>query len=593
MKKLVLALGLTCAVTPMWAACSTDLRTTAEKSGFKVTGLYAETIALCEAFEKHYPGKADCASFGTTPEGRPHMRMVISPAGYLTPEAARAHKQTVLLIQGGIHAGEIDGKDAGFQVFRQMLNGELGADVLKNVVVVFVPVFNVDGHENFRAWNRPNQRGPEEMGFRTTAQRLNLNRDYLKADAPEMRAMLGLVRAWDPAAEMDLHVTDGAKFQHDISITAEPVNSGDADLQVLGRAVRDSVIAELSAAGNKPVDFYPSFDDSEDPDSGFTDSVSPPRFSNGYFVLRNRIGILVETHSWRTYPERVASTRTSIIGLVKAAARDGAQWQARMAAADARATAMGGTRVPVTYKTSDIARPIEFLGYAFARSRSPISGELMTRYDETKPQVWTVPLRDKVSPEGFVQAPKAGYVVLAAWAPYVQPVLDAHGVMYSVRKAAEASASVETFRAESATFAKNSFEGRQRLSLTGDWKNERMNIPAGSLFVPVNQPLARVVINLFEPTAPDALVGWGVFNNAFESKEYMEAYVAEEEAEKMLARDPALKKAFEAKLASDPAFAKSPSARLDFFYRRHAAYDRNYNLYPVLRTHTPAKKGSE
>lgn len=583
MKPYAIALGISLLTSSVAAAPALQLQSTAEKSGFSRTGRYAEVVEMCGAFAQRYVGKVKCITFGTTPEGRPQKALVISTSGHLTPEAAHANKHTVLLIQGGIHAGEIDGKDAGFQVFRQMLDGELGRDILKNVVVVFVPVFNVDGHENFRAWNRPNQRGPEEMGFRTTAQRLNLNRDYVKADAPEMRAMLGLVRAWDPAAEMDLHVTDGAKFQHDISITAEPVNSGDADLQGLGRAVRDSVITELKQAGNKPVAFYPSFDDSEDPMSGFTDSVSPPRFSNGYFVLRNRIGILVETHSWRTYPERVASTRTSIIGLVKAAARDGAMWQKRMAAADARAAALGGTKVPVTYTTSDKARTIDFLGYAYSRNRSSISGDLMTRYDERTPQVWKLPLRDVVTPTGFVQAPKSGYVVLAAWKPSVLPVLDAHGVKYSVMPQAEASAAVETFRADEAMLSAGSFEGRQRLTLKGDWKAERVAIPAGSVFVPIDQPLARVVIQLFEPSAPDALVGWGFFNNAFESKEYMEAYVAEEEAEKMLARDPALKKAFEAKLATDPAFAKSPAARLDFFYRRHPAYDGNHNLYPVLR----------
>jgi hypothetical protein len=584
MKRYVWILGASLFSGSALAGAAADLHSTAEKNGFVRTARYAETIALCDAFERHYPGKVDCTTFGTTPEGRPQKAMIISPSGYLSPKTAKANKQTVLLIQGGIHAGEIDGKDAGFQVFRQMLDGELGKDILKNVVVVFVPVFNVDGHENFRAWNRPNQRGPEEMGFRTTAQRYNLNRDYLKVEAPEMRAMMGLVRSWDPAAEMDLHVTDGAKFQHDISITAEPVNSGDDDLQVLGRKVRDQVIDELKSAGNKPVAFYPSFDDSEDPMSGFTDSVSPPRFSNGYFVLRNRIGILVETHSWRTYPERVASTRTSIIGLVKAASRDGADWQARMTRADQRAATLGGSRVAVTYDTDKQARTIDFLGYAYARTKSAVSGDLMTRYDESTPEVWKLPLRDVVHPSEFIVAPKGGYVVFAAWRPYVQPVLDAHGVTYSKIEQGTKAAAVETFRADEAKFAATSFEGHQRLTLKGQWKAENYDIPAGSLYVPVNQALSRVVINLFEPAAPDALVGWGVFNNAFESKEYMEPYVAEEEAEKMLAKDPALKKAFEARLAQDPAFAKSPSARLNFFYRRHAAFDSKLNLYPVVRT---------
>src|SRR3546814_5673585 len=109
---------------------------------------------------------------------------------------------------------------------------------------------------------------------------------------------------------------------------------------------------------------------------------------------------------------------------------------------------------------------------------------------------------------------------------------------------------------------------------------------AGSLFVPIAQPRARLVMALLEPQAPDSLLGWGEFNNAFEQKEYMEAYVAEEVAREMLAKDPSLKAAFEQRLKDDPAFAADPRGRLDFFYRRHSSYDSRYNLYPVLRTDT-------
>src|SRR5690606_23344091 len=133
----------------------------------------------------------------------------------------------VLLVQGGIHAGEIDGKDAGFLALRQVLEGEAAPGALEELVWIFVPVFNVDGHERFGAWNRPNQRGPREMGWRTTARNHNLNRDYTKADSPEMQAMLRLVGEWDPILYVDLHATDGARFEHDVAIQVEPLHSGD------------------------------------------------------------------------------------------------------------------------------------------------------------------------------------------------------------------------------------------------------------------------------------------------------------------------------------------------------------------------------
>jgi Zinc carboxypeptidase len=141
-------------------------------------------------------------------------------------------------------------------------------------VLIFVPVFNIDGHERFGKWNRPNQIGPEEMGWRTTAQNFNLNRDYAKADSPEMQAMLRLVNAWDPIAYIDLHVTNGAKFEHDIAIMVQPAHAGDVELRSAGKALRDTTISDLAMQGSLPLPFYPSFVVGDDPATGFTDGVS-------------------------------------------------------------------------------------------------------------------------------------------------------------------------------------------------------------------------------------------------------------------------------------------------------------------------------
>src|SRR5262245_28530093 len=322
----------------MTATATEPLATISEQSGFQKTGRYDEVIALCAAFEKAYPKLVRSIEFGRTPEGRPMMALVVSGTGCLTADEARKQNLPVLLIQGGIHAGEIDGKDAGFLALREALEDRAAKGSLDKLVWIFVPVFNIDGHERFGRWNRPNQRGPEEMGWRTTAQNLNLNRDYMKADAPEMQAMLRLVNEWDPLAYIDLHVTDGAKFEHDISIQVEPLHAGDGELATAGLRFRDAVIADLAGQGSLPTPFYPSFAGREDPASGVVDHVSPPRFSHGYFQLRNRFGMLVETHSWKDYPTRVRITRNTIISLLSQIAAHGAQWLKTAHEADARAT---------------------------------------------------------------------------------------------------------------------------------------------------------------------------------------------------------------------------------------------------------------
>lgn len=576
-----LAAALACCVSAV--AAPDNLRTLAEQSGFKRTGRYDEVIDLCQRFAKAWPQAVSCEEFGRTPEGRPMLALIATTSGARTAEAAREQAVPVSLFQGGIHAGEIDGKDAGFLLLREILQNRAGKGLLDKQVMVFVPVFNIDGHERFGAWNRPNQRGPEQMGWRTTAQNYNLNRDYLKADTPEMRAMLALMNRWDPVVYVDLHVTDGAKFEHDVSIQVEPLYSGDEELRKLGRDLRDQTLARLSKQGSLPLGFYPAFVTYDDPASGFADGVAPPRFSTGYLPLRNRFGMLVETHSWKPYPVRVRVTRNTMLDVVQIVNERGKDWRVEQLTADERAATLGGTRVALDYKASDKAREIEFRGYAYTRTPSEISGALMTRYDERKPQIWKVPLRDEVGPGTEVEAPKAGYLVPAAWAETVAARLDMHGVSYKRLAAPLTRVSLQGFRADAARFGEQPVEGHQRTTLQGAWREETRDLAAGALYVPLAQARSRIAVALLEPQAPDSLAAWGAFNGAFEQKEYMEEYVAEEVAREQLKRDPQLAAEFQRKLATEPEFVKDRSARLQFFARRHASWDEQFNLYPVFR----------
>ena len=580
-----LLLALSAAV-PL-AQAAPDLTTVSERSGFIKTGRYDEVIRLCTAFQQAYPKQVKCIDFGTTPEGRPMKALIVTNTGALTAQAARAKNLPVTLIQGGIHAGEIDGKDAGFQALREILDNKLAKGALDKQVLLFVPVFNVDGHERFTPNNRPNQRGPVEMGWRTTAQNFNLNRDYVKADAPEMQAMLTLVNAWDPLVYVDLHVTDGAQFEHDVSIQVEPVYSGDPAFRKAGLALRSNVIDDISKLGSQPHSFYMSFVDNDDPASGFADSVSDPRFSTGYFQLRNRMAMLVETHSWKDYPTRVRITHNAVVSVLDQVARHGSEWQQAAKDADARASKIAGSPVPLSWKTTEKSHMIDFKGYAYTRTPSDVSGILMTHYDETRPQIWHVPLRDEVLPNLTVNAPGAGYVVPAAFAASVAAKLNQHGISYTVLRSPAAAASVETFRADKASFTAVPFESHQRLTVQGAWKAEARPVGVGALYVPVNQPKARLVMAILEPQAPDSLLAWGFFNNAFERKEYMEEYVAEDVARAQLAADPALAAQFKTMVETDPAFAKNGRARLEFFAKRHASWDERFNLYPVYRTDKP------
>ena len=556
------------------------LTTVAEESGWLKTGRADEVERLCAAFPKRYPGKVKCERFGLTPMGRPMWVLVASSDGTFTPEQLRAKKRPVVLLQGGIHAGEIDGKDAGFWLLREVLEGRTAPKSLAAVTLVFVPVFNVDGHERFAPNNRPNQRGPEQMGWRVTAQNLNLNRDYVKADAPEMIALLGLLHRFDPIMYVDLHVTDGAKFQHDVSVTYEPQRIGPSALQAAGRALRTALFARLEAQGHQPVGFYPAFDDSDDPSSGFTAGWPPPRFGNAYWALQHRFGVLVETHSWKPYAVRVKSTFDVCAALLEQAELHAGEWLVAAHQADLAATKLAGTDVVLMSEATRTGTPFDFQGYAYTRTMSEVSGKQWVQYDEATPQVWKVQVREELKPTLTIRAPLAGYVIPVSYAALLGPRLAAHGLRVEVLKKPKLLLTVERMVIEPKLRATTS-EGRATVQAKGTWNPGTEDLPAGSLFIPIAQPHAELVMHLLEPTAPDSFVAWGFFNAHLEQKEYLEDYLTETFAREQL-KDPRVKAAFDERL-KEPLFARDPEARLNFFAVRHPTFDARMNLVPIYR----------
>ena len=575
------------------AAASFDVTTVAERSHFTTTGRLAEMAVLCERLKGVGQG---CDLMGTSPEGRPMHAWVLSsvPVAQRPTSAAFKARPTVLLI-GGIHAGEIDGKDASVTVLKALLNATPGQDlagVLDAVTVVIVPVYNVDGHERFGANHRPNQRGPAEMGWRVTSSNLNLNRDWTKADAPETRLMLGLMQRYDPVVVVDLHVTDGAKFRHDIAVMVEPWHDDGTDTPLIApaHALSTSLQTHLTNTGHRPLDFYPSFEVDDDPGSGFARGVVPGRLSHGYAARRGRIGVLVETHSWVPYQQRVEATVDALVGVLTLAKTEAPRWRAAAADSDRLRSALPGKTVDVAFASDpSTVGTIDFLGYAYTRTPSDVSGALWTVYDETKPLVWHVPLVQDVKATLSLTAP-AAYAVLPGFAAAVRERLTAHGITSTTLTTPLDVDDAASFTATAVTIGARPNEGRQTATVQGAWSTTTTTtttttLPTGTLIVPVGQPRGRLVVELMEPGARESLVGWGFFNARFEQKEYLEPYVAEEVARTML-QDPAVKAAFDARVTSDEAFRKDPEARLEFFYRRHPSFDALYNVLPVLRLST-------
>jgi hypothetical protein len=546
-----------------------DLTTYAEKSNWIETGRADETERLCKDFEKSFPKKVKCGVYGKTPEKRNLMYMTVGDP-----------KSPVVWVQSGIHAGEIDGKDAVFLLIKEILEAKLQNDPLKGLCLVFIPIVNLDGHERFGAYNRPNQIGPKEMGWRTTSQNFNLNRDFLKVDTSEMRDLLKLWHKVDPVLSLDLHVTDGAQFQPEVGVIIHPHTSfGVSGLHEAGSRFEIEILSKLKERKHLALPFYPTYEKEDDPKSGFSLYVSTPRFSQGYWYNNNRLGMLVETHSWKDYANRVKTHHDVVLSALELAQRDSENWRKYSNELDNENLA--GKEVPLSYTHTEKNRMIEFSGYKFTTSKSKISGANVIKYDQSSPQVWKVPYFEELKPVLTVVAPSEGYYLQAADVANILPKLDIHGIIYSKIEKSQ-TLNLEVFRASKTQLSANSVEGHQNLVVEGEWKKEDVEIPAHSVFIPMNQDKGRLLLQMFEPLSLDSLLWWGYFNRAFEAKEYMENYVAEDVATEMLKKSE-IKKEFETKLRNDKEFANSPGKRFEFFYKKHPSWDVRFNRYPVFR----------
>jgi hypothetical protein len=295
----------------------------------------------------------------------------------------------------------------------------------------------------------------------------------------------------------------------------------------------------------------------------------------------------------------VRVTRNTIVGLSELVAQHGNEWLTLAQRADAAGLQAAGREFALDFASAwrepaagtvnsrvagdSSSQLIDFRGYAYTRKPSAISGGLVTTYDPTTPQIWRVPFRKNTTPSLVVKAPQHGYIVPAAFANEVAAKLELHGIASESFKAQSQPVELEAFRVSAARFSSAPFEGRMRVTLGGEWRVESREVPAGSLLVPIAQHRSRLAMTLLEPQAPDSLAAWGFFNGCFEHKEYMEPYVAEVIAREMMATNLSLATEFEHKLKTEPSFAASPSARLEFFLRRHSSWDERMNLYPIYR----------
>ncbi len=559
-----------------------DWQTFSESSDYRKTPRYEDTIA----FSKKLAAASELISyktFGNSSEGRDLPLLIVAKDKSFTPDSARKKGKAVIFIQAAIHSGESDGKDAGLALVRDIAITKTRLDLLDNVVILFVPIYNVDGHELFSKYNRINQNGPEEMGFRANSANQNLNRDYIKADTPETIAWLKLWNVWNPDFFIDCHVTDGADFRYNITYEfAHHAEISEYLKKWMNEHFDKKIVPLVEAEGNL-LTHYLQLVDGGDPTKGIFSFMATPRFATGYTPLRNRNGLLIETHSLKDYKSRVRGTYDVLRYTIEEIGKNKQSLFDANKKADEETIEMAKKyqpelKFPLTQKLGNTARDFNFKGVEIKFEDSDISGKKRIIYG-TKPFDVVIPQFDEAQVEKEVSVPLY-YIIPPQWIDVIAR-LDFHGISYfKTEKPQEFE--IESYRFEDQKWADSPFEGHLTMSFKSVPIKEKRMFPKNSVIVPVAQKNARVAINWLEPDAPDSAMFWGFFNAIFEQKEYGESYIMEDIAREMLAKDENLRKEFAAKL-KDEKFAASPGGRMRFFYVRSPYYDQRIGLYPVGR----------
>jgi hypothetical protein len=525
------------------AAQAPDLRTRAESSEYVETSRYDDVLRVVNGLAAASP-LARFESFGTSEEGRALPLLVLSEPAVAAPDAARRLGRPIVLVQAAIHAGEVEGKEAALILARRLATGDL-RPLLKQLIVLIAPLYNADGNERVDTANRPEQNGPEAgVGTRENAKGLDLNRDFIKLESAEARALVALLNRWDPHVVVDLHTTNGS--YHGFHLTYSPALNPNADPRLIA-LTRERLLPAVQAAMLKTHAFrtyyYGNFASEADLENEIAEPGTPPRadivwrtfdhrprFGNNYVGLRNRIAILSEAYSYLDFARRVRATEVFVEETLRAAAANAARILALTAQIDgeakgqtARAPApRARTRrtpavpsVPrgdlgIAFRLAPLPAPVDILVGGVARRVNPRSGlEMLTMTDAATPArmrdygvfeaTRTLPLpRGWLIPRPHVDSGRfAAALDRLRW----------HGLVVQ-RVVAAAQIDVERFVISRVDTSDREFQGHREARLSGRYMLAKLSAQEGALFVPGAQPLARLAFYLLEPESDDGLVSW-------------------------------------------------------------------------------------
>jgi hypothetical protein len=575
MKKLAFIL-LSFIYVSAYAATDTTFITPFERSKGTQSATYPEVLDYYKRLQSAYP-TISISDAGPTDVGYPLRAISYTRDTNFNRDDLRKNGKLVILINNGIHPGEPDGIDACMMLMRDAATGKI--NVPSNIMLVVIPVYNIGGAFNRSSTSRANQNGPVSYGFRGSARNLDLNRDFIKCDASETFSLEEFFTRLDPDIFIDNHVSDGADYQHVMTLLATQHDKlGGATGDYMYRTFTPALYKDMKTRGYDMVPYVNDFDNT--PDNGWRAFMEPPRFSSGWAALHQSLAYVPETHMLKPFRDRVNATYALMLSFIKEGSAHAAE--IKKARADDRTALLTRKDFPLDWRVdTTTADTVTFKGYKAGYKPSEVSGLPRLYYDRTKPYTRRVPFYDHFVPTASATAPRA-YIIPKGWTSVIS-CLRSNNVK-SQRFNYDSTMNVTAYHIDNYETTSKPYEKHylhKNIQVTP--RTEQIRFAQGDYIVWLNQPAKRYLVETLEPTAPDGFFAWNFFDAILQQKEYYSPYVFEDIAAELLKKDPTLKAQLEEKKKADPEFAKDGAAQLDFVYRHSPYMEPGYLRYPVYR----------
>ena len=556
-----------------------DLPTPYEKGNQNQTTTWSECIAFYEELAQRFPQVLRFEQIGVSDGGIPVHAGVVSADGVHDRSQIKAEGRTVFFNNNGIHPGEPEGVDACMAIVRDLCFDPAKLAALGKTVLLFVPLYNVDGALNRADTSRVNQDGPEQFGFRGNSRHLDLNRDFVKCDTYNAQLFNQLLTSWDPDVMVDTHTSNGADYPYTMTLIhtqADKLGYG------LGPFLRETMLPhiykEMDARGWPTCPYVNPVKDT--PDDGIAEFLEVPRFSTGFAALHHVIGFMPETHMLKPFKDRYDSMRALLDVTMAFTVQYGEQ--IKQLRAEAKQQAANATEWTVSWKMDETnPSTFRFKGYEARRTPSLLGDYQRLSYDRSKPWEKDIAYYNSFVPSAVVRAPK-GYIVPQAWREAIER-LQWNGVeMARFEDAQEVEA--QYYHIVSVTSRPHAYEGHMyHDDVQLEARTALFTVQPGDYFVPLKQANARYAVETLEPQGHDSFFRWGFFNSVLEKKEAYSDYVFEDEAERLLAAEPELAAKFGAWKAANPDLLKDQGAVLDFIFANCARWrEPEWRRYPVF-----------